>query len=583
MKRLQEKENLRDPNHIEARAEDKHADTPSHRLALAAARSLLSLALHRFSSEMITAATNGKHSCGKAAVNDVECHVTIVRFFSVLFERVTTQSLILRAGDANEIRAFCKGIGVLCICEEGIKKGDLIGEYIGEVYPPWRWFEKEATKKRVKERVNLRTDELPEFYNMILERPSRGYNLSSPSSLISPSLPSSSSTSPSLSSSSTSPSLPPLPPGYDVLFVDPKKKGTFTSRLSHSCKPNAATNVISSGGSLTIAMCATRNIEKGEEITFDYLCRTDSEAEMQQAVCLCGSSVCRGSFLSFSKDEHSATLLSQEQSFVHTTAQLLSSMNSVSSVECDKNTQQQTLSHNNNNNTKKTETDPAWRTSDGSILSAQVSEILQGLDHESRQILARNSVGWCMLHGLPLWVIRFAVSALRYTEYEHSRMPSLLLELHRKGSEKARVVQGEIGTNDQLIVSFKKIIYEYTDKMAAHDAMLLKAERIQSLAVTYVLCFVVYSFFHLLLFCFSRLFTSLFFSSLLLSSLFFSSLLFSSLLASSLLFLLFSPFPSSIPLSVRRLTHTRTTIQTRQSKTLPRIRQTVYPRPVPHP
>ncbi len=74
--------------------------------------------------------------------------------------------------------------------------------------------------------------------------------------------------------------------GYDVLFVDPKYKGTFTGRLSHSCDPNCITTVINAGGKYAIGVYTIRPIAKGEEITFDYFCRTDDPEEMKAAICL---------------------------------------------------------------------------------------------------------------------------------------------------------------------------------------------------------------------------------------------------------------------------------------------------------
>lgn len=32
-----------------------------------------------------------------------------------------------------------KGVGVVCIREEGIRGGTFIADYLGEIYPPWRW------------------------------------------------------------------------------------------------------------------------------------------------------------------------------------------------------------------------------------------------------------------------------------------------------------------------------------------------------------------------------------------------------------------------------------------------------------
>jgi hypothetical protein len=36
---------------------------------------------------------------------------------------------------------YPKGMGMVCVAQNGIKANELIAEYFGEVYPPWRWFE----------------------------------------------------------------------------------------------------------------------------------------------------------------------------------------------------------------------------------------------------------------------------------------------------------------------------------------------------------------------------------------------------------------------------------------------------------
>ena len=53
------------------------------------------------------------------------------------------------------------------------------------------------------------------------------------------------------------------------------------------------------GDCLTIALYTLRKIRKGEELTFDYSCVTESEKEFRAAICLCGTTACRGSFLYF--------------------------------------------------------------------------------------------------------------------------------------------------------------------------------------------------------------------------------------------------------------------------------------------
>ena len=119
-----------------------------------------------------------------------------------------------------------------------------------------RWFEKQDALK-----VRRRPGELPDFYNITLERPRDD------------------------------------PAGYDVLFVDAAPAGSFASRLSHSCTPNCQAVIMSAGGRLTVAIFTLRWIAPGEELTFDYSSVTESDAEYRAAICLCGTGGCRGSFL----------------------------------------------------------------------------------------------------------------------------------------------------------------------------------------------------------------------------------------------------------------------------------------------
>ena len=69
------------------------------------------------------------------------------------------------------------------------------------------------------------------------------------------------------------------PKGIDYLFVDPIIKGNYSSRLSHSCNPNCGTVTTVSNGRYVIGMYAMRDIQHGEELTFDYCSTTESKAE----------------------------------------------------------------------------------------------------------------------------------------------------------------------------------------------------------------------------------------------------------------------------------------------------------------
>lgn len=75
---------------------------------------------------------------------------------------------------------------------------------------------------------------LPDFYNMILERPHLD------------------------------------PRGYGILFIDATRKGGHGSSLSHSCNPTCEVRVASKDGELCLAMTTLRQLEMGDELTFDY-------------------------------------------------------------------------------------------------------------------------------------------------------------------------------------------------------------------------------------------------------------------------------------------------------------------------
>ena len=76
--------------------------------------------------------------------------------------------------------------------------------------------------------------------------------------------------------------------GTFMLYVDAKYNGTFTSRLSHSCRPNCTTMLAVIDGRYCICVRAMRDVEAGEELCIDYNCVTDSIEEFRAAICLCG-------------------------------------------------------------------------------------------------------------------------------------------------------------------------------------------------------------------------------------------------------------------------------------------------------
>lgn len=112
------------------------------------------------------------------------------------------------------------------------------------------------------QRKNLKPA-LPDFYNMALERPQSD------------------------------------PRGYGLLIVDASRKAGHGSSVSHSCAPTCEVRVTALNGELCLAMTTIRELEMGEELTFDYNAVTESLVEYSSAVCLCGYGKCRGSFLHY--------------------------------------------------------------------------------------------------------------------------------------------------------------------------------------------------------------------------------------------------------------------------------------------
>ena len=52
-----------------------------------------------------------------------------------------------------------------------MKAGDLVVDFLGEMYPPWAWQAKQDAIKTVQRIRGMRESGPPEFYNMQLERP----------------------------------------------------------------------------------------------------------------------------------------------------------------------------------------------------------------------------------------------------------------------------------------------------------------------------------------------------------------------------------------------------------------------------
>lgn len=182
--------------------------------------------------------------------------------------------VISEIGIGDNFRIHPKGTGVVCISPEGIEPEQFVCEYLGELYPPYRWCERLDVIKQAQEKYELKPM-LPDFYNILLERPRQD------------------------------------PEGYGILFVDASMKSNMGSTLSHSCDANCLSSIVAKNGKLSIALTTTRHVYCGEEITHDYHCITNSELEWSSSVCLCSMSECRGSFLHYATEEDLQQILEQ--------------------------------------------------------------------------------------------------------------------------------------------------------------------------------------------------------------------------------------------------------------------------------
>lgn len=93
--------------------------------------------------------------------------------------------------------------------------------------------------------------------------------------------------------------------------------------MSHSCDPNCQATVTACDGRLTIAMRTIRPVHEGEELTFDYASVTESEREFHDAICLCSSPACRGSYLYFTGAKAFQTVLAARHGFLRRQALVL--------------------------------------------------------------------------------------------------------------------------------------------------------------------------------------------------------------------------------------------------------------------
>ncbi|KAK5024150.1 histone methyltransferase set1 [Exophiala sideris] len=75
--------------------------------------------------------------------------------------------------------------------------------------------------------------------------------------------------------------------------VDATKKGGIARFINHSCSPNCTAKIIRVGGTKRIVIYALRDIEKDEELTYDYKFEREIDSD-DRIPCLCGSAMCKG-------------------------------------------------------------------------------------------------------------------------------------------------------------------------------------------------------------------------------------------------------------------------------------------------
>lgn len=90
----------------------------------------------------------------------------------------------------------------------------------------------------------------------------------------------------------------------DERVVDATREGSIAHLINHSCEPNCFSRVVTVCGEEHIIIFAKRDIEKGEELSYDY--RFTSKGE--QLECFCGSPSCRG-FVNVNDDEETSKIL----------------------------------------------------------------------------------------------------------------------------------------------------------------------------------------------------------------------------------------------------------------------------------
>lgn len=265
--------------------------------------------------------------------------------------------------DDDYFRIHPKGHGSVVIGEGGLKANSLVTYYRGEVYPAWRWCEKLDAIEHVQKKLNLRPN-LPDFYNMAMERPKKD------------------------------------PRGYCLLFVDASRKSGLGSSFSHSCNPTCEVRVVSLNGKLSLSMTTLRDLEQGEELTFDYNAVTESLNEYRFAVCLCGQKKCRGSFLHYATADCYQQVLSRNSPI---SARFANVVRGCMKKVMSKEDSELLLKHGFNT---------------AAFGAVSFNHHVNVVDSQSNPDSIEN---------VPVWLRTYVADCLRYIEYERRALPVALL------------------------------------------------------------------------------------------------------------------------------------------------------------
>lgn len=90
----------------------------------------------------------------------------------------------------------------------------------------------------------------------------------------------------------------------DERVIDATRAGSIAHLINHSCEPNCYSRVISVNGDEHIIIFAKRDIERWEELTYDYRFFSIDE----QLACYCGFPGCRGVVNDTEAEEQAAKL-----------------------------------------------------------------------------------------------------------------------------------------------------------------------------------------------------------------------------------------------------------------------------------